>query len=610
MVYVKMELACLIICIFLALRYHAAMHVNNTQHKTFTLSMHMVNLNLLVNILSVMLVKNLDNIPSFITDMFCKLYNISLLCALYVLYLHVKFIVNKQHMERDTVGIINQIIFCGVILIGFFMPIRYTETQYGYYPAGPVEIYGHAGSMLLVCFTFALIVMRWKILDIRIKGTISVAYIAVFGSLIVQRMLDRSGISALGLTIAIIAFNITIENPDLILLRQMEMEKRRAEIERQRAEAANASKSKFVAIVSHEIRTPMNVVLGMAEMLIDKETDETKLRYLRNIKSSADSLVIIVNDILDRSKIEAGKMEIINKPYNLSNELENVRMIVENRVQSKPIDILTECDSRLPDMLVGDSVRIRQILINLMNNAVKFTERGHVKLTIEIITESEKGYMLKFTVSDTGMGIKHEDMAKLFSAFSQVDQQKNHGKEGTGLGLTISSDLVKLMGGKLQVSSEYGKGTEFFFTIYQGKADDTAEENFESAKLEKLKGKRVLLVDDTELNLEIEKEILEMFEINVETADSGTQALYILDHKQNFDMIFTDYYMPEMNGTELTMNIRERDGDFFKNIPVIAITGDTSDETKQDFKLSGITDYIEKPVDIGKLKDIALKYSK
>ena len=219
-------------------------------------------------------------------------------------------------------------------------------------------------------------------------------------------------------------------------------------------------------------------------------------------------------------------------------------------------------------------------------------------------------FMLKFTVSDTGMGIKHEDMAKLFSAFSQVDQQKNHGKEGTGLGLTISSDLVKLMGGKLQVSSEYGKGTEFFFTIYQGKADDTAEENFESAKLEKLKGKRVLLVDDTELNLEIEKEILEMFEINVETADSGTQALYILDHKQNFDMIFTDYYMPEMNGTELTMNIRERDGDFFKNIPVIAITGDTSDETKQDFKLSGITDYIEKPVDIGKLKDIALKYSK
>ena len=610
MVYVKMELACLIICIFLALRYHAAMHVKNTQHKTFTISMHMVNLNLILNILSTMLVKNLDNVPTLITDTFCKLYAVSLLCTLYVLYLHVKFIVSKNRIERDTVGIINQIIFGGVILIGFFMPIRYTESEFGFFPAGPSELYGHVGSMLLVCFTFALIVMRWKDLDIRIKGTISVAYIAVMASLIVQRILDRSSVASLGLTIAIIAFNVTIENPDLLLLRQMEMEKRKAEIERQRAEAANASKTKFVAVVSHEIRTPMNVVLGMAEMLIDKETDETKLRYLKNIKSSADSLVIIVNDILDRSKIEAGKMEIINKPYNLSNELENVRMIVENRVQSKPIDILADCDSRLPDVLVGDSVRIRQILINLMNNAVKFTEKGHVKLTIEIISETEAGYMLKFTVSDTGMGIRHEDMAKLFSEFSQVDQQKNHGKEGTGLGLTISSDLVKLMGGKLQVSSEYGKGTDFFFTIHQGKADILTEESSETAMLEKLKGKRVLLIDDTELNLEIEKEILEMFEINVETASSGTQALYILDHKQNFDIIFTDYYMPEMNGTELTMNIRAKDGDYFRKVPVIAITGDTSEETKLEFESSGVTDYIEKPVDIGKLKDIALKYSK
>ena len=609
MVYVKMELACLIICIFLALRYHAAMHVNNTQHKTFTMSMHMVNLNLLLNIMATMLVRNLDTVPAFITDIACKLYSLSLLCALYILYLHVKFIVNQQHADRDTIGIVNQIIFGGVIVIGFFMPTRYTETEFSYFPSGPSEVYGHVMSMLLVCFTFTLIISRWKQLDIRIKGTITVAYIAVMCSLVVQRILDRSGVAALGLTIAIIAFNVTIENPDLILLRQMEIEKRKAELERQRAEAANASKSKFVAVVSHEIRTPMNVVLGMAEMLIDKETDETKLRYLQNIKSSADALVIIVNDILDRSKIEAGKMEIINKPYDIRNMLENVKMIVENRVQSKPIEILEEYDSRLPKMLVGDSVRIRQILINLMNNAVKFTEKGHIKLTIEVISEEEFNYTLKFTVSDTGMGIKPEDMEKLFGAFSQVDQQKNHGKEGTGLGLTISSDLVKLMGGKLQLSSEYGKGTNFYFAIRQGKADILSEEETEKILSEKMKGKRVLLIDDTELNLEIEKEILEMFDMNVETAASGTQALYILEHKQ-FDLIFTDYFMPEMSGTEFTAELRQKKGSYFKNVPVIAITGDTSEETKQEFKDSGITDYIEKPVDISKLKEISVKYLK
>ena len=608
MVYVKMELACLIICIFLALRYHAAMHINNTQHKTFTISMHMVNLNLLLNILSVMLVRNLDTVPVVITDTVCRLYTISLLATLYVLYLHVKFVVNKKRSERDTIGIVNQIIFAGIILIGFFMPIRYEQTELSYFPDGPLDIYGHACSMLLVFFTFSLIVMRWKELDIRIKGTITIAYIAVLFSLVVQRILDRSGVAALGITIAIIAFNITIENPDLLLLRQMELEKRRAEAERQRAEAANASKSKFVAVVSHEIRTPMNVVLGMAEMLIEKETDETKLRYLQNIKSSADSLVVIVNDILDRSKIEAGKMEIITKPYDIRDMLENVRMIVENRIHSKPLEILEDYDSRLPKILVGDCVRIRQILINLMNNAAKFTEKGHIKLTIEILSEEDDCYMLRFTVSDTGMGIKPEDMKKLFGAFSQVDQKKNHGKEGTGLGLTISSDLVRLMGGKLQVSSEYGKGTEFFFTIRQGKADSLSEEETETAALERLKGKRVLLVDDTELNLEIEKEILEMFGMSVETASSGTQALYILEHKR-FDIIFTDYYMPEMNGTEFTAQLRKKSDKYFDAVPVIAITGDTSEETKQEFIISGITDYIEKPVEISKLKEIAMKYS-
>ena len=188
------------------------------------------------------------------------------------------------------------------------------------------------------------------------------------------------------------------------------------------------------------------------------------------------------------------------------------------------------------------------------------------------------------------------------------DQKKNHGKEGTGLGLTISSDLVRLMGGKLQVSSEYGKGTEFFFTIRQGKADSLSEEETETAALERLKGKRVLLVDDTELNLEIEKEILEMFGMSVETASSGTQALYILEHKR-FDIIFTDYYMPEMNGTEFTAQLRKKSDKYFDAVPVIAITGDTSEETKQEFIISGITDYIEKPVEISKLKEIAMKYS-
>ncbi|MGN0169029.1 MAG: histidine kinase N-terminal 7TM domain-containing protein [Acetatifactor sp.] len=394
------------------------------------------------------------------------------------------------------------------------------------------------------------------------------------------------------------------------------------------AEAANASKSAFLSIVSHEIRTPMNAVVGMTELLLrDKENLSSKQeKYLSNIKNSGAALVMIVNDILDMSKIEAGKVEIVEQPYELRPMVADVRMIIENRIGSKPIHLVMEIDDAIPQFLVGDSLRIRQILINLMNNAVKFTEDGYIQLSIKCVQEQKDKRLLRFAVKDSGQGIKTEDLSRLGEAFTQVDVKKNHSKEGTGLGLSISRDFISLMGGQLEVTSEYGKGSEFYFTISQGVAagiDVTTgsgvgkqawqeEEQFEAPDA------RVLIVDDTEINLMITEELLSPLGMSIDTANSGEKALELVK-KNRYDVIFMDYMMPYMDGVQTTEKIRgfaleygatgkEAEAEYFKSVPIITLSGDNSEATRERFMRAGIDDFTEKPVELKRLKKLLLKW--
>ncbi len=236
---------------------------------------------------------------------------------------------------------------------------------------------------------------------------------------------------------------------------------------KQEAEEANSAKSLFLSNMSHEIRTPMNAIIGMTEVIMRNEHSPEEAGYLMNIKNSGDALVTIINDILDLSKIESGKMEIVEEDYEPMSMISDMGMIFWNRIGEKEIELIFDIDKNLPVSLCGDSLRIRQILVNLMNNAVKFTSQGMVKLEIRILEQKGDVLMLRYGISDTGQGIRKEDMQKLFDTFQQVDVKKNHGKEGTGLGLSISRLLVSLMGGELLVSSEYGKGSEFYFVIPQ-----------------------------------------------------------------------------------------------------------------------------------------------
>ena len=387
----------------------------------------------------------------------------------------------------------------------------------------------------------------------------------------------------------------------------------------QEAEKASVAKSRFLSNMSHEIRTPINAILGMDEMILRECDDEKILEYAENIRVASANLLGLVNDILDFSKIEAGKLDIIPVEYELSSLLNDLVNMVESRAKKKGLEFHIEVPESVPSALYGDEIRIKQVVTNILTNAVKYTEKGSVRLIVSYKTEGAETVKLRFSVKDTGIGIKKEDIGKLFNAFERIEESRNRTIEGTGLGMNITQRLLALMGSNLEVSSVYGEGSEFSFEIEQKIMNAAPMGRFEDAYRQALKKRsvykqrfiaptaKILVVDDTAMNLTVVKGLLKPTKINIATAESGYEALRMVT-EERYDIIFLDHRMPGIDGIETLKQMKELTDNLSKDVPVISLTANAVSGAKEVYMRAGFDDYLTKPIDSHQLEDLIVKY--
>lgn len=379
------------------------------------------------------------------------------------------------------------------------------------------------------------------------------------------------------------------------------------------AEATNLAKSRFLANMSHEIRTPMHAITGFSELILKQEISKEVQENIGYIKDSAQNLLAIINDILDFSKIESGKLEIQEVPYYSSALLRDAIMVISNQAENKGLRFDVDIDVNFPKKLNGDKIRIRSVLINVLNNAIKYTEKGSVSFKAESTYLSEDLAECVFTVRDTGKGMRKEDMEHLFKAFDRLDKKVNYGVEGSGLGLSICNSYVEMMGGRIEVESEYQKGSTFRVILQQQVLEHEPldmeyvyEEEREEGQL-RIRQQEILVVDDNEINLMVAEGLLSAYGGKVDIAAGGQEAIEACQ-KKNYDMIFMDQMMPEIDGTTAMQEIRKLSSYYEKEAVILVLTVDAIVGMRERFLEEGFDEYLSKPIDISKLEKIFRRF--
>lgn len=398
----------------------------------------------------------------------------------------------------------------------------------------------------------------------------------------------------------------------LDMLKLVEMKKEEAE------HMANV-KSAFLANMSHEIRTPINAVLGMNELILREANQKDVLDYAYNIELAGKALLSIVNDILDISKIESGKTELVSGEYNVAASIYNFIEMSRARAEKKGILLKVDIAENLPSKMYGDEMRLKQIYTNILNNAIKYTEKGEITLTLTGEEIGDDKIFTKATISDTGIGIREEDLDKIFDAFQRVDEEKNQKIEGTGLGMSITKQLVELMGGKIYVESEYGKGSTFHVELVQGivdrtpigRIDQAVEQNREIEKHKRAvllaPEAKLLVVDDNQMNLNVMKGLLKRTEMQVDLVLSGKEALEAVT-KTSYDVILMDHMMPEMDGVEALHRLRKLKENQNPQAKVIVLTANAAIGSREEYLKMGFDDYLSKPIEAMNLENMIKKY--
>lgn len=592
----------LVYSLILILVYFKKEHINSNETKVFS-TMLVLNFFGLVCELCCALLGNFYDPSSILCKITTKVYMIYLLTFLLYMTLYIYVVCyasnnnnfNEEHYQ--FLKKISIIIYLVCISVMLFLPLN---TASGYATGKAVDFVYISSAF---CILVWLIPVIKNVKKINFKKFIPLFAFIVFVSIvsIIQKINPHITLITSMESLVMFIMYFTIENPDVKMIEQLNIAK-------SQAERANQAKSDFLSNMSHEIRTPLNAIVGFSQALQEENLPPQAQDEVKDIVMASETLLDIVNGILDISKIEANKLEIVSTEYSLQAVLDELVSLSKARLGEKPIEFRCVFDPSIPPYLYGDKVRVKQVVLNILTNAIKYTKQGFIEFKVSSI-QKDGVCRLIISVEDSGIGIKPESINKLFTKFERLDIEKNNTIEGTGLGLAITKKLLELMGGQIVVQSVYGKGSKFTIALDQKIVTNptTVVETktvVATSKLD-LTGKKILVVDDNMINLKVASRLLKDYNCLVDTANSGFECIDKISNGASYDLILMDDMMPKMSGVETFHKLKENEN---FHIPTVALTANAISGMKEKYLQEGFQDYLAKPIEKTELYRVLVKF--